>query len=311
MNLQWPDGKRFAFTAVDDTDWTTIANTKPVYDLLADCGLRTTKSVWIFDGRDGVGYQGQTCQDPDYLAWVLNLQKTGFEISLHNAAPVTSLRMRTCAALGRFREYFGTKRFMHCNHRSCGDNLYWGDERLSGFRRRIYNYATGSRRCGRFRGHVEGDPVFWGDLCREQVSYVRNFVFTEINTLKACPGMPYHDAAKPFVNQWFASSEGGSLYRFLRTYTRDSIDRLVEEGGLSIAYVHFGSNFVVDGRPHPEFQARMEYLALKGGWFVPASTVLDYLAGEKKPAERIVSPSTLSSLEYAWLRDRFGDRFTL
>jgi hypothetical protein len=282
-----------------------------LYDLLAGLGMLTTKSVWIFDGQDGIGYQGQTCQDRDYLGWVLKLQNAGFEISLHNAAPVTSLRARTCAALECFRGYFGAERFMHCNHRSCGDNLYWGDERLSGVRRRIYNYATGSRRCGRFRGHVEGAPVFWGDLCRERVTYVRNFVFSEINTLKACPEMPYHDPAKPFVNQWFASSDGGSLRRFLRTYSRENIDRLVEEGGLSIAYVHFGSNFVVDGRVHPEFKARMEYIAARGGWFVPASTVLDYVAGGKKAAERVISPSTLSALEFAWLRDRLGERFTL
>jgi hypothetical protein len=311
MSPRWPDGKRFAFTAVDDTDWTTIANTKPVYDLLADLGLRTTKSVWIFDGQDGVGYQGQTCQDRDYLAWVLELQKVGFEISLHNAAPVTSARDRTCAALERFRDYFGAERFMHCNHRACGDNLYWGDERLSGLRRRIYNCATASRRCGCFRGHVEGDPVFWGDLCRDRITYVRNFVFRDINTLKMCPEMPYHDTAKPFVNQWFASSDGGSLRRFLRTYSRENIDRLVEEGGLSIAYVHFGSNFVSEGRLNPEFRSRLEYIAGRGGWFVPASTMLDHLAGGRTVAESVISPATLRGLEFAWLRDRLGERFTL
>ncbi len=40
------------------------------------------------------------------------------------------------------------------------------------------------------------------------MSYVRNFVFDEINTLAACPEMPYFDPAKPFVNAWFASLPG-------------------------------------------------------------------------------------------------------
>ena len=63
---------------------------------------------------------------------------------------------------------------------------------------------TGYRRQGKFRGHVEGDPYFWGDLCQARIKYYRNFIFRNINTLKCCPFMPYHDPQKPFVNYWFA-----------------------------------------------------------------------------------------------------------
>ena len=44
--VRWPQGKSFAFTIVDDTDESTIENTKPVYDVLAGLGFRTTKTVW-------------------------------------------------------------------------------------------------------------------------------------------------------------------------------------------------------------------------------------------------------------------------
>ena len=47
---------------------------------------------------------------------------------------------------------------------------------------------------------VEGSPLFWGDKCRDHIKYVRNFVFDDINTLAACPHMPYHDRARPLTH---------------------------------------------------------------------------------------------------------------
>ena len=52
MKVAWPEGKAFAFTVFDDTDACTVENTKPVYDFLRDCGLRTTKSVWPLAGTE-------------------------------------------------------------------------------------------------------------------------------------------------------------------------------------------------------------------------------------------------------------------
>lgn len=40
VGLPFPDGKRFVFTIIDDTDVATLSNVKPVYDLLHECGLR-------------------------------------------------------------------------------------------------------------------------------------------------------------------------------------------------------------------------------------------------------------------------------
>lgn len=304
MTIDWPEGCRFAFTAVDDTDWATVENVKPVYDLLRDLGILTTKSVWVFDGAPAGNFQGQTCEDPDYLRWVLSLQKAGFEISLHNAAPVTSCRERTRLALDRFYDLFGAQALIHCNHRDCQENIYWGDFRLTGSRRILYNWMTRDRRNHRFRGHMEGDPLFWGDLCRERVLYVRNFVFQELNTLKVCPEMPYHDACRPYVNFWFASADAGSLNRFLRHYTPENIDMLAEERGLSIAYVHFGSGFAPGGRLDPEFRRRMEYMASKGGWFAPAGTLLDYLRQKQTPEQRSISETRRAALETRWLAGR-------
>lgn len=301
MSVTWPSGRKFAFTVIDDTDWATLENVKPVYDLLAELGMRTTKSVWIFGG-DGHGFnRGSTCEDPDYLAWLLKLQKQGFEIALHNPAPVTSPRERMRLGLARFRELFGNRMAIHCNHLDCRENIYWGDARLTGWRRGLYNVFTNGAYRGKFRGHIEGDPLFWGDLCRQQVRYVRNFVFEELNTLALCPEMPYHDPARPFVNFWFASSNAGSRANFLRNFTLERIDQLAESGGLCIAYAHFAGDFVRDGKVDPEFQRRIEYLASRDGWFVPASDALDYLRGDGDTESRAISPASLRSLEARWL----------
>jgi hypothetical protein len=128
-----------------------------------------------------------------------------------------------------------------------------------------------------YRGHVAGDPYFWGDLCQERIKYYRNFVFRDINTLKTCPFMPYHDAQRPYVNYWFASSEGQGLPQYNRCLQEKNQDRLEEEGGACIMYTHFACGFAEDGRLDPRFRALMERLSRKNGWFVPVRRLLDHL----------------------------------
>lgn len=304
MTDRWPNGCRFAFTIFDDTDWATVERVEPVYDLLADLGMRTTKSAWLREG-DGRGLNaGSTCEDPAYVEWLLSLRRRGFEIGIHNASAATSRREETQAALERFRELFGDRMLVHCNHVGCEDGIYGGDARLSGWRRAAYNLVTCGRRRRSTRGHIDGDVLFWGDLCRQHVNYVRNFVFRELNALAVCREMPYHDPGKPFVNYWFVSADGATLPIFLRNFSHERIDRLAEAGGACIAYVHFADRFASDGRPHPEFRRRMEYIASLGGWFAPVSEVLDHLRADASPADRRIDAARLGRLEETWLADR-------
>ena len=80
----FPDGKRFAFTVFDDTDNSTVQNVGPVYQLLDELGMRTTKSVWALPNVPGARFSGSNLHDRDYLEWVVGLQSKGFEIALHN-----------------------------------------------------------------------------------------------------------------------------------------------------------------------------------------------------------------------------------
>ncbi|HYI96614.1 MAG TPA: hypothetical protein VEX68_23940 [Bryobacteraceae bacterium] len=303
--MLWPGGKKFAFTIFDDTDWATIERVKPVYDVLRDLDFRTTKSVWMLNGSgQHTKNGGSSCEDPAYLKWVRDIQSAGFEIALHNAAPVTSERRIVERALEEFKREFGAPPSIHCNHTGCLENLYWGDTRLSGWRRSIYQRATSQTRNEISYGHVEGHRLFWGDLCQRDVTYVRNFVYNDLNTLASCPEMPYHDANKPYVNFWFASAEGGNLRRFLANFTCSAIDRLERQSGLCIAYVHFGGGFADRGQVKPEFRRILEYVAKKDPWLPTVTEALEYLRHGADRKSRTISVEALRRLEILWLLDK-------
>jgi hypothetical protein len=269
-----------------------------VYSLLADLGLRTTKSVWPLRAVGTPRIGGATCQDHDYLQWVLGLQKQGFEIGYHNACNESSSRERTIQALDRFRQFFGCDPKTMANHSDNREGIYWGSARFTGMYQRFYNLVLRNKNNGYFRGHVEGDPLYWADICKQRIRYVRNFVFADINTLKMCPAMPYHDPDRPSVNYWYASSEGGNVTHYVKCLAEQDQDRLEEEGGACIMYTHFASGFCEEGVLDKRFVALMTRLSRKNGWFVPCSQLLDYLLCRK--TESTIAPVQRSRMERRW-----------
>lgn len=219
---------------------------------------------------------GSTCADSDYLKWVRRLKEQGFEIALHNATYDSSKREQVIAGLEQFKKYFGEYPKIHTNHVDCEDCIYGGDARLTGMNRLVYNFLTHGRN-RKSLGHIESSDSFWGDKCKQHIRYVRNFVYSDINTLKICPYMPYFDKDRRFVNNWFASSEGANCRAFCQTISEMNQDRLEEEGGACIMYTHFGEDhFYEDGHLNSGFKRLIERLSRKDGWFVPVSTLLDY-----------------------------------
>jgi hypothetical protein len=297
--FDWPDGKKFAFTVFDDTDLATLDNVGPVYELLTDLGMRTTKSVWPLEGDGVAPYRGVTTEDARYRDWTLGLQSKGFEIGYHGASYSTSDRQRVIAALESFRSIYGSYPTTMANHSRSRESIYWGSSRVSGIHRVAYGVMTRFRRNGMFRGHIDGDPLFWGDLCRSRIRYVRNFTFADIDTLAACPMMPYHDAARPYVAKWFASSEGSTVGTFNRCIAEGPQDRLEASGSACIMYAHFAAGFSRDGQLDPRFVELMTRLSRKDGWFVPVATLLDFLAEQR--GEVPISGHERRALERRWL----------
>lgn len=300
--ITWPDGKSFAFTIFDDTDYATLDNVSEVYALLSDLGIATTKSVWPMRGSREALCGGATCEDKDYVAWLHQLGQRGFEIGYHMTTFHSSTREETMAGLERFHDLFGAYPKAMANHSSCEENIYWGSDRLTGINRMAYDVLTRFRFRGRYRGHIEGDRFYWGDLCRDKIRYVRNFVLPEINTLKVCPFMPYHDPKRPLVNYWYASSEGPEINSFNKTMSEANQDTLEEEGGACIMYAHLAVGFYEGGKVNNRFRSLMERLSRKNGWFVPVGTLLDYLLEQR--GEQAITDHQRNSLERRWLRHK-------
>ena len=297
--MNWPDGKPFAFTVFDDTDNATLANVGEVYRLLVDLGFKTTKSVWPSRAPGADPATGSTCEDPEYVEWLLSLRESGFEIGYHMNACRTSVRKETKRGLATFEALFGEPPVTMANHSRCRENTYWGTERLSSWRRIIYDIATRYRNHGEYRGQVEGDPLFWGDLCREKIKYCRSFPYPEINTLSVCPFMPYHDKKRPFVNYWYASAEAPDVNSYVSLLAENNQERLEAEGGACIVYTHFASGFVQEGALDSRFRRLMERLAQRNGWFVPTGTLLDYLL--ERNGHHDISDQERRLLEWKWL----------
>ena len=297
--IVWPDGKDFAFSVFDDTDRATLDNVGKVYSLLAELGFRTTKSIWPLQAEEAPMDVGSTCENREYLAWLKQLQAIGFEIGYHLSTFRSSVRAVTIRGIERFAELFGHYPKTMSNHVGCRESLYWGSDRLSGFNRIIYNVLTRYRRNNKYQGHIEKTKYFWGDVSKEKIGYVRNFVFPDTNTLRMCPMMPYHDADRPYVKYWFASSGGSTVEDFSACISEKNQDQLEGEGGACIMYTHFAFGFDQDGNLNKRFKYLMKRLGSKYGWFVPASELLDYLLDLK--GHHVIKNDERNRLERTWL----------
>jgi hypothetical protein len=296
--IVWPDNCSFAFTVFDDPDAQTFEGCRTVYDFLTDLGLRTTIGVWPCAPVREPNSKGETCGNDRYLSYVLHLQKSGFEIGYHNTTPHSSFRDEVAQGLRAFRGHFGDRQPITMANHYNAEAIYWGSDRLSGTRRHLYS-ALQPGNSKRFFGHVRDSPYFWGDLCQQEVRYCRNFVSRDINTLRFCPFMPYHDALKPFVNHWYASSEGANVESFVQTVSEHNQERLEREGGACVMYAHFGHEFVADGKLDPRFRALMTSLSKRNGWFVPVAMLLDHL--RQQNGAHTITPKERATIEWHWL----------
>ena len=300
--ISWPNNKQFAFTIFDDTDRANLKDSQLIYKYLDELNFKTTKSIWITEGNQPHKDKGITCDNEIYLNWLLKLKNKGFEIGYHNTTYHSSYRQDIQKGLNKFVKIFNQNPIVMANHSDNQENIYWGSHRLSESRRVIYNILTRYKKNKFYMGHDELSPYFWGDLCKEYIAYVRNFVFSDINTLKCCPYMPYQDPTKPYVDYWFASSEGNNVKMFNKCISNDNQDRLEEEGGACIMYTHFADGFCQNGKISEKFKEQMERLSKKNGWFVPASTLLDFLKKENKT--KIINSRQRRTLEWKWLFDK-------
>ena len=277
--LEFPEHKKFAFTIFDDTDGAMLEDIAPVYELLDRLGMATTKSVWVFPPQEETGPSAHTLQDRDYLDFIKSLAGKGFEIAFHNASMCSNMRETTISAIEFFNENLGYYPKAHANHHENKENIYWGGDRLD-FQILKTLYKMFKKLNGRYpvyEGSKPDSPYFWGDICRNRIKYVRNFVFREINLLRVNPTMPYKDPKRASVNYWFSSCEGADVNSFNQLLSSRNQESLEREGGVCIVYTHFADGFVKDGKVNPKTEELLTELSRRNGWFVPVSTLLDHL----------------------------------
>jgi hypothetical protein len=305
--LSYPGQKEFAFTILDDTDDSTVENVRPIYDLLHELGMRTTKTVWPVACPEGGGWysSGETLADEKYRQFAHRLAQGGFELTWHCATMSSSTRERTEHALEVFRREFGFYPSLHVNHGQNRENIYWGPKRYQNIVIKAAHRLRARHRDPDFVGEVEGSPYFWGDLCRRHFRYVRGFTFHEINTLRADPGLVYRLRSTPYVNCWFSTSEAADVNEFTRLVTRRAIDRLRAMRGLCILSTHLGKGFVREGRVEPKVEDALRYAASLPGWFVPVSEILDWFVARTPVAERSVARQLTVELRHAVDRARW------
>ena len=307
----WPGGRRFAFTVFDDTDGTTLETGPPVYDLLTDLGLFVTKSVWplaVDPGRSGaVG--GASLEEPDHLAWIRDLAAAGHEIGYHHASDHSSDRERTRRALDRFRELLGHDPRIGADHAGNRESLAAGADRLSGWRGAAYRTAQRRLQPTRpaFSGATPGSPWFWGDLCRERITYWRGLTFPRTDLTGIVPAMPFHDPTRPYVDLWFLSGHAPRVDALLDRLAPAQLDRLEANGGVCILYTHLGIGTAVDGRVDRRVERALRDLAGRDGWFAPASQVLDHLRA-RHGGGAVLAGRDRARMERRWLVDRLRSR---
>ncbi len=308
--LDYPTGAEFAFTILDDTDDTTVANGRPVYDLLRNLGLRTTKTVWAFDTppeNRGPYFAGETLSSPEYLEWVHQLATDNFEIAFHNATMGSSLRPDTIKALDLISREFGQPVRLHCNHGQNRENLHWGADRYSSpVIRNIIDLYCKYKRYSTYEGNNPESPYYWSDVADERLSYIRAFTYRQLNGANIVPGRPFRDPAKQNGPLFFNTTDASDVSVFNKFINKASIDRLYKQKGWAIVSTHLGKGFYRENVLDPDFKQSMEYLASLPGWFVPVSELLDFIIAELGSQE--MSAMARMRMELSFIIDRLKGR---
>ncbi len=280
--MMFPEGKKFAFTILDDTDDSKVDNAKPIYDFLYESGMRTTKTVWAFDADDkrkGPYFAAETLDSPGYLEWVQDLGTKGFEIAFHNATMGSSIREDTIKAVSVINESLNKPMTLHCNHGQNLENLYWGEKRYSSpIIKGLYKLISRCNQENVYQGENPRSKYYWADIAKRNFRYMRSLTFNKLDCARMPPYGVYSDPKKKNIPKLFNTSDAPDIYAFNNLVNKSSIDNLYKNHGWTIISTHLGKHFYKDGEINKDFEESIAYLSQLPGWYVPASELLDYLA---------------------------------
>lgn len=287
----------FYFTIIDDTDNSTLENTKPIYDFLYEKRIFITKTVWVYPPRDADSF-GDSLQRPEYLKFIKEIQEKGFEIGLHHVGSGNFSRNEILNGIEEFKEKLGEYPKIHINHSYNPDSIYGGHKRFNW----PFNWMIKKlypRYAGRFEGEIEGSPNFWGDKHKEIIRFNRNHEFDTLNLGRTDEYTPYVDPNRSkYSNYWFSATFAPNQWVFNRVVTQASIQKLAAENGRCIVFTHLGY-FMKDGVIDPGFVKRINWLsAYKNGRFIPVSVVLNTIAQQREKAGKVPFPTLPNAVKF-------------
>jgi hypothetical protein len=111
--------------------------------------------------------------------------------------------------------------------------------------------------------------------------------------------MPYRDPARPYVNYWFACSEGANVDSFNAMVSESNQEKLRREAGACIMYTHLAKGFLVNGKINDRFKGLLQRMSRMNGWFVPAHVLLDFILQVR--GDHTIARGERNSLERRWL----------
>ncbi len=300
--LKYPDNKDFIFTIFDDTDVATLDYLKPIYGILNELGLKTTKTVWPLSFEGPSDYLGtDTLVNKEYASYLKELHQNGFEMSYHGPTMESSKKAEVEKSLEIFKEMFGFYPRSYSAHSTNRENLYWGADRFSIYLfKKIYTLISKEPN-NHYQGHIENSEYFWGNLSLTHLDYIRNFTFNDLNLLNVNVPFPYQNKRQPYIKNSFFTSDADNVKEFNLLISEKNINRLEKERGVCIISTHFGKGFIQAGRVHEKTVSLLEFISKKNGWFVPVSEVLDFLKSQN--SNNCIGIKDLFKLELKWFLD--------
>ena len=276
-DLKWPDGKKAAFSIIDDTDDAELPWIGEIYDVLRASGLRTTKTVWVYPPRDPEFVRGDSLGgNEEYVEFIRGLIESGFEIGLHNVGSGGFTREETKEGIEEFKNLLGFYPRIHINHSYNKENIYSGDKRFGWPFRNLVRLMY-SRYSG-FEGDIPGSDYFWGDIHKDLIKWSRSLEMDRLNVLDVVP-VPYSEPRfDEYANAFFPSTFCPNQDLFKRKVTHKNVEKLIDDRGLSIVYTHFGyyhERGVIDAGFVEACEILESYK--QDIWFAPVGEILDYL----------------------------------
>jgi len=283
------EDNKFHFTIIDDTDDAFLENIKPVYDLLYAEGVFTTKTVWVHPPRDKHS-KGDSLQRPEYLEFIRDLKKKGYEIGLHNAGSGDYKREEILEALEEFKRLLGEYPKIQINHSYNKDSIYGGYKRFNWPFRALVKMLY-PQYAGVFQGENPSSDYYWGDVHKRIIRFSRNHTTDLINTAKFDKYMPYIDPKRSeHCNYWFSATFAPNPWIFNKIINRRAIDGLETEKGICIVFSHLGY-FMKGGSIDKGFVDAIHYLASKNSCVsVPVSRLLGEMMENRNRQGREPTP---------------------